>query len=907
MSIPYTRHECQANRTTSEVTGSKNSSKNRAGFESQERRTVDRTVVGASDVEPTEVGHKTIATSVNDASVKNLKFSQVKSHSSSTAFLPSVDYSSSSVGDHAAHSRTSLQNTCSPSSKPHNANLESSTVTHSSMADSQRTMFTANIPQIPKLVQSEQLTQSCDRITSIEFPSTSVACPGNSLSYPTSVFPNSSTILTESSNTSDLALYKQAASKHASGLRVKGQAGMEMQRNVSQATYPHRVYRSDTQKNSGDTRDIQGTEQFYAESSLTGMDNASCGSRRRQRKDGNVGSETSEKNASYLQQRLPAFKHHTSQVCGVSSSYAESGSEESLPSSSYESDVSPSADISRSSKRKKRVKRKNSTKSIGSSMYGEDNTSDGESMNETHSEFSDSCSKNLNESCSKTFNANVSNNRREGIQKQPEGFNAKQLSSNSITMLRTRKIMSTSLTSVSSFEGNTSAVRRKNSTGSRCTSPGGTVAKVSKIQIQSFSATLPSRKRGKENRSFIRKSDDENSGNKSKPEKSLSNEELSYIDQLTRTSPVDKGHLSKSPFGLKYKPFQLHKAKSKSPLTSDHEQSKTQSPTGSNRSSGENIPSAAFQMVSDAVTMAETDCIIGDVFDRGNELEIPSPPSENMFSSLPIANSADLPLFTSEPVRDLEYDSPKSSFPSRAEVGPGCCASDDVDNSFIAEPQRDSVTSTAGVAASRTRPLSTVTEQDECVESTAKEKGQKEKRDTTETDFTDISKLRRPSYVIAQRISEERLVSDLMQQTDEDHFSTNQSVSPSFSKLNWENKSSFEISYTSEHEDVTFNSKGIVTAPPQYQQDTTSSVNSEQQIENKEKPIISRPQIPTILGLDDEDDDNDLSEFDDGKVTEHKVMQIRENTHEGQESGDEIFMEASTSYETTERGKFGIV
>ena len=102
-------------------------------------------------------------------------------------------------------------------------------------------------------------------------------------------------------------------------------------------------------------------------------------------------------------------------------------------------------------------------------------------------------------------------------------------------------------------------------------------------------------------------------------------------------------------------------------------------------------------------------------------------------------------------------------------------------------------------------------------------------------------------------------------------------------------------------------SKGIVTAPPQYQQDTTSSVNSEQQIENKEKPIISRPQIPTILGLDDEDDDNDLSEFDDGKVTEHKVMQIRENTHEGQESGDEIFMEASTSYETTERGKFGIV
>lgn len=928
MSIRYTRHECQTNRTTNELTG-KSSSRNEARIDSLEGQTVDRTGVGVSEVEPTEVGHKTSAPSVSDVSVKKLKIYRAKGHSSSPIFLPSVDYLPSSTRIDAGRSRTAGKNACSSSSQqPDNANLESSTDTHSTMADSQRTMFTPNMPQIPKPVQSEQLTQRLDRAASTQFPSTSAASPTKSLDFSPSVLPNSSTVPTDSSNTSELALHKQAASKHATGLRVKGQAEMEMQRNASQATYPHRVNRNDPQKNSGDTRDNQSNEQFYAESSLTGMDNANSGSRRRQKKGDNVGTETSDKNASYFQQRLPAFKHRVSngsQTCGggVSSSYTESGSEESLPSCSSESDVSPSADISRSSKRRKRVKRKTSNKSIGSSMYGEDNTSDGESVTETQSEFSDSCSRNLIETCSRK--TSVNNYGRERTQTQPGGL---QLCSSSITMLRTRKIMSTSLTSVSSLEGTTSANARKSSVGSRCTSPGGgTVAKVSKTQIQSFSATLPRPKKSKENISRVGRSDDENGGGRNTPEKSLSSDELSQINQLSRTSPTDKGHLSKSPFSLKYKPFQLQKTKIKSPFSSDHEQSRTQSPTGSDRSSRECISPVTLQRSLDVVSPTSD---IGDMFDRGTASETPPPPSEIILSSIPTSRetmpfSGDLQQFASgaSSSSDLPSDSRKTSFLSRTEVGPGCCATDGAaDDDFIntdsMELSTDSVTSITGLVANRNRPLSIVSEQEEYAESitqldkvkdsnrsiqqhekssttvpssTPVTRTSVEQKDTAETEIPNISTLRRPSYVFAQRISEERLVPDLLRHTDQEHVANHTVVSPSFSKLNWESTSIFGISQTDKNEEeLTINSDGEVTAPLASQEESFPPDNSGEQNEEEKNPVkLSRPQIPSILNFDEDDE---LTDFNKSRAIEHKDMQVRESTHEGQESGDDVFTES---------------
>ena len=947
MSIRYTRYECQTNRTTNEVTG-KSRSRSEPGFESHEGRTVDRTGVGLSEVEPTEVGHSTKTTSVRNVSDKKLKFSRARSYASSSAFLPSVEYLSSATRVHVGRPRTTGHTVSSQSSQPGHATVEGSADLHSSMADSQRTMFTPNMPQIPKLVQSEQLTQRGDRTASTQFPSTSVASPAKSFGYSPSTSPNLRSVPTDSGSTSGLAFYKQAASKHATGLRVKGQTELEMQRNASQETYPYRVDRSDPQKNSGDTRDYQSAEQFYTESSLTEMDNTNCGSRRRQRKGENVGTETSDKSTSYSQQRPantgPAFKHRApngSKVCNVSSSYAESGSEESLPSSSYESDVSPSADVSRSSKRRKRVKRKNSNKSIGSSMYGDDNTSDGESVTETQSEMSDSCSKSVAERYSRKSHSNAATQGREHTQTGPGGFGTRSASSSSITMLRTRRIMSTSLTSVSSFEGATGKVARKNSAGSRCTSPGGTtVAKVSKIQIQSFSATLPRLRKGKETRSSVSRSEDENAGGKSTPERSFSSDELSRTNR-SKASPTEQGQLSKSPFGLKHKPFQLQKSK----FSSDHEQSRTQSPAGSDRSSAESIPPVSLGKSAD-VPVPTSNSSIGDVFDRGIELETPPPPSFHppsmggsgsafstlLMSSGTVPQSVPVQQFSLDAVSDLasgQTESLQPAYLSRAEVGPGCCAADEPADDTVSDELElsvDSVGSMTALTASRHRPLSIVTEQDEYVESTTTDKRKDsshwarkhdkfytrvssppttrtsgEHADTTEGEPPDRSKLRRPSYVIAQRNSEERLVSDLLRHTDQSHDNSNCKMSPISNNSSCDNSSNFGVSAAQADDqaeeftdrDVQLaayrNSAGPNNAPPASQEDCTSFDNIEKPNEEEMKPkALVRPQIPTILSFDENEE---LMSSDETKSIEHKEMQVRESTHEGQESGDDVFME----------------
>lgn len=484
---------------------------------SREGRGAHRARMGASEVEPTEVGisHKKAYGKTSEKA--QLKISKARSHGShvsssavSESSQPSLDYVSSHL---------SARNTQDYSPK------SSSSLYASTTADSERTKFMDNIPGIPA---SEQLTQRGDRAGRTLFPPPSVSNYGQNVTYPTGLSSDVKSLPKDTNNTSDLVFCKAPTNRHSKSVRVKGQAETEMQWNA-------------TQENSYRPRDDQRNRP------VTNEFHYSTRTRGRRNKDGG--------NIVYNDVKFSGSSRQNVARRSTSISYSESPTDSQGSSTESESDISSSPDTSL--KRRRRIRRKPSNKSIGSSVYGDDNTS--ESENQSVSEPSD------------TSSAAYSQRKRRTQFPSEEPSIPAPLVSYKEFQSATNKIRSSSLTSVSSLEG-----AGLSGDPSRIQSPllspkGTSIAKVRKIQIRSFTSFADSHLNDKENQPQRRRSTEERESFKIRG-RSLTE---SFARDLPRDRPPltrqgsESPSLSKSPFSLKSKPF-VRKS-SKDSLFSDSE------------------------------------------------------------------------------------------------------------------------------------------------------------------------------------------------------------------------------------------------------------------------------------------------------------------------------------------------
>ena len=458
--------------------------------------------MGPSDVEPTEVGishKKAYGKTSEKAQLKISKARTHGSHVSSSAVSESSPQSLDYVSPHLSGRNTQDY---SPKSS---SNLYASTA-----ADSERTKFMDNIPGIPA---NEQLTQRGDRAGRTLFPPPSVSNYGQNVTYPTGQLSSDvKSLPRDTNNTSDLVFCKAPTNRHSKAARVKGQAETEMQWNA-------------TQENSYRPRDDQRNRPVTNEFHYSRT-------RGRRNKDG--------VNIVYNDVKFSGSSRQNVARRSTSTSYSESPTDSQGSSTESESDISSSPDTSL--KRRRRIRRKPSNKSIGSSVYGEDNTS--ESENQSISELSD------------TSNAVYSLGKRR-TQFPPEEPNAVPLVSYKEIRSATNKLRSSSLTSVSSLEG-----AGLSGDPSRIQSPllspkGNSIAKVRKIQIRSFTSFADSRLNDKENQPQRRRSAEEREPLKvrGRSQTESSAREVSRDRPPLARQGTESPSLNRSPFGLKSKPF----------------------------------------------------------------------------------------------------------------------------------------------------------------------------------------------------------------------------------------------------------------------------------------------------------------------------------------------------------------
>lgn len=499
--------------------------------------------MGTAEVEPTEVGisHKKAYGKTSEKT--QLKISKARTHGShvsssavSESSQPTLDY----VSPHLSGRNT----------QDYSPKTSSSLYT---TADSERTKFMDNIPGIPA---NEQLTQRVgDRAGRTLFPPPSASNYGQNVAYPAVLLSDVKGLSRDPNNTSDLVFCKAPTNRHPKTVRGKSQAETEMQWNATQEN----SYRlRDDPRN----RPVMTNELHYSRT------------RGRHTKDGGSNVVYNDVKFSGSSRQNAVARRSTT------SSYSESPTDSQGSSTESESDISSSPDTSL--KRRRRIRRKPSNKSIGSSVYGEDNTS--ESENQSISEASDTSS---------AIYGSLRNKRRSQFASE-EAIPTSFVSYKDHRSLA-NKIRSSSLTSVSSLEGAGVSAGDPSGIQSPLVSPRGTsISTVKKIQIRSFTSFADSNLNNKENQPQRRRSSEEREPFKirGRAQTESSARELSRDrPPLTRQGsdssrdklPVtrqgsESPSLSRSPFSLKSKPF--GRRSSKESLFSDSECNNTPSDKG---------------------------------------------------------------------------------------------------------------------------------------------------------------------------------------------------------------------------------------------------------------------------------------------------------------------------------------
>ena len=799
-------------------------------------RGAHRARTGASEVEPTEVSisHKKAYGKTSEKA--QLKISKARTHGShvsssavSESSHPSLDYvtphlSGRSIQDYSPKSSSSLY--------------------ASTTADSERTKFMDNIPGIPA---SEQFTpQRGDRASRTPFPPPSVSNYGQNATYPTGLSSDVKSLPRDTINTSDLVFCKAPTNRHSKSVRVKGQAETEMQWNATQ---------ENSYRPRDDQRNRPATNEFHYSTRTRG----------RRNKDG-AG------NIVYNDVKFSGSSRQNVARRSTSTSYSESPTDSQGSSTESESDISSSPDTPL--KRRRPIRRKPSNKSIGSSVYGDDNTS--ESENQSISEPSDSA-------------AYTQRKRRTRFPSE-EPSNVAPLVSYKELRSAANKIRSSSLTSVSSlegagFSGDPSRIQ------SPLLSPKGTsIAKVRKIQICSFTSFADSRLNDKENQPQRRRSTEERESFKIRGRSQTE----SAARDLSRDRPSltrqgsESPSLSKNPFSLKSKPFS--RKSSKDSLFSDSECNNI-APDGGPASTVHDVPVSQEQ---------ETRCNSAPPASMPIDTRESRLHSNLTDSALASSRSAFVPVKPNKRIiNDHEPNPPVAAPVAFADTRPekGNSTSADV----LLQP----------VPRHGNRPLSIVQETDEYadikeddsyevkkVEKISKKShvtrsspirtSQDNRTSSPSAEDTNNSTLRRLSYVRAQKNSAELpmqplAVPPLNNNSNSDSsppYSPAFSEGPSSGRYNLEENSDTKR-VLKEFDPVDSHEIMRTAAPPVVAEGDLISFDDEngevKEPVKKRTKRISRPKIPTILSADEEEGTNDVDHFetsrgmaDEGNVSRNK-------------------------------------
>lgn len=423
---------------------------------SREARGAHRSRSGANDVEPTEVSisHKKAHGKISEKA-QLLKISKARAHAASAIGSESSPHSLDYV--------PSPQQPVSRNTQDYSPKASSNLYASMHMADSERKKFMDNIPGIP--VNEQLATQRGDRPGWSAFPPPSVSTYGQNVAYSTSLPSDLKSVPRDSNNTTELVFHKSSSNRHTKGLRLKGHAETEMQWNVAQE---NNFRLRDEQRNRSASSDYHYSR-----------------TRGRRSKDG--------VNVVYNDVKFSGpNRQNVSRRSTSTSSYSESPTDS--QGSSTESESFSSSDSSH--KRRRRIRRKPSNKSIGSSIYGEDNTSESENQSVSEPSASDNM---------------YSHNKRKSKFAPEELTSLGPLVTYKDHRNTTNRLRSSSLTSVSSLEGagiSTAAAASRNE--SSLISPTGTrIAKVKKIQIRSFTSFADSQLNNKENLPQRRRSSEE--------------------------------------------------------------------------------------------------------------------------------------------------------------------------------------------------------------------------------------------------------------------------------------------------------------------------------------------------------------------------------------------------------------
>ncbi|XP_048589750.1 uncharacterized protein LOC5516516 isoform X2 [Nematostella vectensis] len=545
------------------------------------RETRVQTTAGI-DIQPSDSRSSTQTTTHGKSIHKGLKISKPRSHVASS--WCSEEPSNNNIT--TEHVSTAIHYIGGPKNiKPSQKNVVSCNTQAKSvrpwcrsslMMESERgTLAGSNhIPGIPKLAANEQSTQRVERTIYNTTPVASITSFQQNFTKASSSAKNVRSVVTDFKSTSSKPSSEETTGKQTDELRVIGQSGLNPW-NVSPASAtadcfpskadrsnPYGKLRSRNEKQRSDFHQV-GVDQ----SQMDGLVGRSARSRAQQSENTNTDvGESSAALYDYESQeqctRHTNYKHYSS-TCrsGPPSTYTESASD-GFSSSQSDASMSSSADLSRtntsSSKRRKRVKRKVSGKSIGA-RERDDNTSEGES------------------DTLRRHDRRFRKRDDEGIQalaakssEQSAKGQTYVLGSTTTGAKAGSQFRSSSLTSVSSTEGNKGSSRTQSPS---LTPRGATLAK--KIQIQSFSAVYTSfNKDNKENQPRRRASTEERTRDRIM-ERSINSDNTGSGASLDKEHGSERGSSVPSkgrPFTLRNKRFRMKRSSSKdtsSPYTSD--------------------------------------------------------------------------------------------------------------------------------------------------------------------------------------------------------------------------------------------------------------------------------------------------------------------------------------------------
>ena len=528
MSTRAAKFDVEASRPLARNTTQPLCSRSEGRLEVREERLSNRSRVGTIEAEPTEVNISLIKAfgKTNENGSQSVKISKGRVHAASATggessqqtaeYAPSAPYGSS-------------KNT-----QDYSCKASSNLYTSMQKPASERNKFMDNIPGIP--AATEQSSPRGDFIGRTVFPPPSVGNYGQNVTYPSTPSSDIKPMPPDSNDTTDLIFHNPSTNRHNAEARGRIQAETEMQWNAS---------RENNYRLREEHKNRSVPSEFHHARTRTG----------RRSKDG--------VNVVYSEAKFSGSNRaNISRRSNTASCYSESPTDS--QGSSTESESSSDASI----KRRRRIRRKPSNKSIGSSIYGEDNTS--ESENQSVSELSAS------------DNVRSRNKRRTQSSREEDDIGSvvdlKEYRSGTLNRLR-----SSSLTSVSSLESTGISGDFSFRNQSPLLSPrGSSISKVKKIQIRSLTSFADSQIYNKENLPQRRRSTEERETSRMRPRIETAPKEKKSRSLVSRQGS-ESPSLSRNPFGLKSKNFvqkaskELLSSDSECNLTSDKEHTSTQS------------------------------------------------------------------------------------------------------------------------------------------------------------------------------------------------------------------------------------------------------------------------------------------------------------------------------------------